>query len=182
MPPESESKEKEKMKLAYADRSNHVWMQWTEIQLLACFCKYVAECLPGNQQWVRVWRRVKLAIWCSIFSWCGSVCGCASSFVHVTVAPMLTWTGLGEKASVFRLEEQRTMETETEAPWFCSCNCGGCCLGGIGIGGDEVVLASVKVLLSMLVPPLPSGAEVKVKLLCMSSNLFKGQIQVPTYM
>ena len=67
------------------------------------------------------------------------------------------------------------METETEAPWFC-------CWGGIGIGGDEVVLASVKVLLSMLVPPLPSGAEVKVKLLCMSSNLFKGQIQVPTYM
>lgn len=45
-----------------------------------------------------------------------AVCGCASSFVHVTVAPMLTRTGLGEKASVVRLEEQGTMETETEAP------------------------------------------------------------------
>ena len=64
------------MKLAYADRSNHVWMQYTEIRILACFCKCVAECLPGNQQWVKVWRRVKLAIWCSIFSWCGSVWLC----------------------------------------------------------------------------------------------------------
>lgn len=108
-----------------------------------------------------------------------AVCGCASSFVHVTGAPMLTWTGLGEKASVVRLEEQGTMETETEAPWFCCCNCGGCCWGGIGIGGDGVVLASVKVLLSMLVPPLPSGAEVKVKLLCMFSNLLKAKSKFP---
>jgi hypothetical protein len=42
-----------------------------------------------------------------------------------------------------------------------------------------VVLASVKVLLSVLVPPLPSGAEVKVKLLCMFSNLFKAKSKFP---
>jgi hypothetical protein len=39
-----------------------------------------------------------------------AVCGCESSFDHVTVAPVLTWTGFGAYASVVRLEEPGTME------------------------------------------------------------------------
>src|SRR5215207_880571 len=45
-----------------------------------------------------------------------AVCGCASSFVHVTVVPVLTSTGFGSYASVVRLEEPGTMETPVGPP------------------------------------------------------------------
>src|SRR5215218_7289233 len=45
-----------------------------------------------------------------------TVCGCVSSFVHVTVAPTLTSTGFGENAVSVRVEEPGTMETLVAAP------------------------------------------------------------------
>jgi len=39
-----------------------------------------------------------------------TVCGCVSSFVHVTVAPTLTSTGFGENAVSVRVEEPGTMD------------------------------------------------------------------------
>lgn len=51
-----------KIALAHADYSNHVWMQHTEIWIVACFCKCEVKCLFWTH-----YRGVKFAICLSIF-------------------------------------------------------------------------------------------------------------------
>ena len=89
MPPESKSKEKEKMKLAYADRSNHVWMQYTEIGYWPASVNVWLNVCPGTSSGLKFGEESNLPFGVP-FSPDVTVCSCASSFVHVTVAPMLT--------------------------------------------------------------------------------------------
>ena len=60
-------------KSAHNDCSNHVWMQHTEIWIVACLCKCMAKCLSWIYQWIKVWWWVKFVIWRSVAAWCNSM-------------------------------------------------------------------------------------------------------------
>jgi hypothetical protein len=64
----------------------------------------------------------------------------SSSFIHVTVAPVVTITEFGWYASSVRLEEPGTIETESLGFCCCGCSCYCCC--------PPTIVAKASVLIS----------------------------------